>query len=92
MLKIFNSSTPGQAVISTLLERCYKTVRKLNCRDSPVEPPSRLLQVNDSLLALLCALERGDIFDPVILRFLAEEVHEIEVAKGMIHFDRDTNP
>lgn len=71
----------GQAVISTLLNRCYKLAHTLACEERPIEPPSRLLDINDSLLALLNALESGYQFDPILLRLLAEELHEIEVCK-----------
>jgi len=71
----------GQAIISTLLNRCYKLAHQLTCEESPVEPPSRLLEINDSLLSLLNALESGYTFDSLLLRLLAEELHDIEVSR-----------
>jgi hypothetical protein len=63
------------------LTRCYQLAHQLTCEESPVEPPSRLLEINDSLLSLLNALESGYTFDPLLLRLLAEELHDIEVSR-----------
>jgi len=80
----------GQAVISTLLFKCYKQAHKLLTHEKPTEPPSKMLQLIDSLLALLCALEQGHTFDPIVLRLIAEDVHEIEVSKvNGVYLEKD---
>lgn len=64
-----------------MLNHCYKLAHSLACKESAIEPNSRLLEINDSLFALLTVLESGKTFDPVLLRLLAEELRDIEVSK-----------
>ncbi|KAJ3369460.1 hypothetical protein HDU91_007204 [Kappamyces sp. JEL0680] len=73
----------GQAVISSLMNRCYRMIRILSTRDDlgPKEPPSKVEEINHSLVALLSAFQAGYEFDSILLTCLAEEVRMLESAK-----------
>jgi hypothetical protein len=72
----------GQAICSSIMEKCYHLVTYLNEHDrDPEEPPSRLEELNTSLVALLGCLKTGIPFDRSILPILKEQLSVMEQHK-----------
>ncbi|KAI8895606.1 hypothetical protein BC833DRAFT_567342 [Globomyces pollinis-pini] len=81
--KLENSTIPsGQAICHTIMDKCYKTVHELvslnfNERKSK-EPPTRLDDLNSSLVTMIGCLKAGFAFDPTLLQIACEELQNIE--------------
>jgi hypothetical protein len=72
----------GQAICHSIMEKCYHLVSYLTTHDQdPEEPPSKLEELNTSLVALLGCLKTGIPFDHSILPILKDQLAAMEQHK-----------
>jgi hypothetical protein len=78
---IQNQQIPtGQALCVSLMNRCFNMIHYLQTLpdEYPTEPPSKLQELNSSLVSILGCLKAGYDFDPMVLKLLKEQLTQIQ--------------